>query len=88
MAQVPILRQGEVLIASIQDSLTDQDMLDLQDRILDDLTRLDVRGVVIDVSVLDVLDSFATRTLCDLASTAQLRGAATVIVGIQPEVAL
>jgi rsbT antagonist protein RsbS len=88
MAQVPILRQGEVLIASIQDSLTDQDMLDLQDRILDDLTRLDVRGVVIDVSVLDVLDSFATRTLCDLASTAQLRGAPTVIVGIQPEVAL
>lgn len=88
MTQVPILRQGDVIIASIQESLTDHDMLDLQDRILEELIRVNATGVIVDISVLDVLDSFATRTLCNLASAAQLRGARTVIVGVQPEVAL
>ena len=88
MAQVPILRQGDVIIASIQGSLTDRDMLDLQNRILEELVSINAKGVIVDVSVLDVLDSFATRTLCDLASAAQLRGAQCVIVGVQPEVAL
>lgn len=88
MVQVPILRQGDVIIASIQEALTDRDMLDLQDRILEELFHVKVKGVIVDVSVLDVLDSFATRTLCTLASAVQLRGARTVIVGIQPEVAL
>jgi rsbT antagonist protein RsbS len=88
MTQVPILRQGQVLIASIQGSLTDGDMLEFRDQVLEDLTRLGANGVIIDISVLDVLDSFATRTLCDLACAVQLRGARTVVVGIQPEVAL
>lgn len=88
MAQVPILRLGKVIIASIQASLTDGDMLQFRDEILGDLTRFGATGVIIDISVLDVLDSFATRTLCDLASSVQLRGARTVVVGIQPEVAL
>jgi rsbT antagonist protein RsbS len=88
MPQVPLLRQGNVIIASVQECLTDGDMLELQGRILTTLTTLGATGVIIDVSVLDVLDSFATRTLCDLANTVQLRGARTVIVGIQPEVAL
>lgn len=88
MAQVPILRQGDVIIAAIQEALTDQEMLNLQSRILEELTRVDATGVIVDISVLDVLDSFATRTLCSLASAAQLRGARMVIVGVQPEVAL
>lgn len=88
MAQVPILRQGEIIIASIQEALADRDMLDLRERILEEQIRVGARGVIIDVSVLDVLDSFATRTLCDLASAIRLRGASTVIVGVQPEVAL
>lgn len=76
------------MIASIQSALSDSDLLDLQVRILETLVHLEATGVIIDVSALDVLDSFATRTLCEIASAVQLRGAKTVIVGIQPEVAL
>lgn len=76
------------MIASVQSALTDRDILDLQERLLDELGRVSAAGVIIDVSALDVLDSFATRTLCEIASAIQLRGARTVIVGIQPEVAL
>jgi rsbT antagonist protein RsbS len=86
--QVPILRQGTYLIASVQDALSDKDILLLQSRLLAEVVRTRAKGVVIDVSSLDVLDSFGTRMLCDMAAAAQLRGALTVIVGIQPEVAL
>ena len=86
--RVPILRQGLVLIASIQEALSDRDLLDLQSRILGEVVRIRATGVVIDVAALDVIDSFGTRTLSDIASAVQLRGARVVIVGIQPEVAL
>lgn len=85
---VPILKQGEVLIACIQAALTDRDLDQLKDELADKVGRLRSRGVVIDVSALDVMDSFATRTLRGIAETTKLRGAATVIVGIQPDVAL
>lgn len=88
MPQTPLLRQGDVLIASIQSALSDKDMIALRERVLEVLSEERLRGVVIDVSVLDVLDSFATRTLCETASAVRLCGAETVIVGIQPEVAL
>jgi rsbT antagonist protein RsbS len=84
---VPILRQGRILIASVRTALSDRDILLLQDRLLGEVTAHPTTGVVIDVSVLDVLDSFATRTLRDIARSVRLRGAKTVIVGIQPEVA-
>jgi len=86
--QVPILRQGSTLIASVQDTLTDNDILELQARLLAEVVRTRAKGVVIDVSSLDILDSFGTRMLGDVVAAAQLRGAVTVIVGIQPEVAL
>lgn len=86
--QVPILRQGTTLIASVQDALSDADMLALQNRLLAEVVRSRARGVIIDVSSLDILDSFGTRMLVAIAAAAQLRGAMTVIVGIQPEVAL
>lgn len=86
--RVPILRQGNVLIASIQDALSDSDLLDLQRRLLGEVIARNATGVIIDVSALDVLDSFGTRILSDIASSIQLRGARTVIVGVQPEVAL
>ena len=85
---VPILKQGEVLIASIQAALSDADLLQLKDELADKVGRFRSRGVVIDVTALDVMDSFATRTLRGIAQTTKLRGAETVIVGIQPEVAL
>lgn len=85
--QVPILKQGNCLIASIQSVLSDADMLQLRDNLADMVGRHRSRGVIIDVTVLDVIDSFATRTLRQMAHMLNLRGADTVIVGIQPEVA-
>lgn len=76
------------MIVSIQESLSDRDLMDLQHRILVELVRTRANGVVIDVSAIDVLDSFATRTLSEIAGAVRMRGARTVVVGIQPEVAL
>ncbi|HXV85694.1 MAG TPA: STAS domain-containing protein [Gemmatimonadales bacterium] len=84
---VPILKQGDYLIASIQSSLTDADLLRLRDDLVEQVGRFRSRGVIVDVTVLDVMDSFAVRTLSTLAQMITLRGAETVIVGIQPEVA-
>jgi rsbT antagonist protein RsbS len=84
---VPILKQGDTLIASIQAALSDQDLVQLHDEIADRIGRFRSRGVIIDVTALDVLDSFAARTLRSVAYTAKLRGAKTVIVGMQPDVA-
>jgi rsbT antagonist protein RsbS len=84
---VPILRQGDVLIASVVAALTDRDLLQLKDELSNKIGLIRARGVIIDVTALDVLDSFATRTLRGIAHTAKLRGAETIIVGIQPEVA-
>ena len=84
---VPILKQGGVLIASLQTALTDQDLVQLQDDLSGKVGRFRSRGAVIDVSALDVMDSFATRTLRNLAEALKLRGASTVIAGIQPDVA-
>jgi rsbT antagonist protein RsbS len=85
--QVPILKQGQYLIATIQSALSDADLLQLRDGIVTQVGKLRSRGVIIDVTALDVMDSFATRTLRDIAQMIRLRGAETVIVGIQPEVA-
>ena len=84
---IPILKQGDVLIASLQADPTDQDLVQFKDELADRIGQMRSSGVVIDVSALDVMDSFATRTLRGIAQTTKLRGANTVIVGIQPEVA-
>ena len=84
---VPVLKQGDVLIASIQAALSDADLLQLRDELAEKVGRLRARGVIVDVTALDVMDSFATRTLRGIAQTTKLRGAETVIVGIQPDVA-
>src|ERR1043165_7551815 len=85
--QVPVLKQGDYLIASIQSVLSDTDLLRLRDDLADRGGKARSRGVIIDVTVLDVIDSFATRTLRAIAHMLKLRGAETVIVGIQPDVA-
>lgn len=84
---VPILKQGDILIASIQSELSDNDLLKLADDISDKVGRFRSRGVVVDVAALDVLDSFAARTIRNISEMTKLRGATTVIVGIQPDVA-
>ncbi len=85
--EVPILKQGPYLIASVQSALSDADLLQLRDGLVDKVGRFRSRGVIVDVTALDVMDSFASRTLRDIAHMIRLRGAETVIVGFQPEVA-
>ena len=85
---VPILRQGEHLIATIQSALTDTGVLELRDDLVERVGRCRARGIVIDVTALDVIDSFVAGSLRTIAVTAQLRGAETVVVGIQPDVAV
>ncbi|NMB87016.1 MAG: STAS domain-containing protein [Chloroflexi bacterium] len=85
--RVPILKLNKVLIAMIQDALTDADLFKLQSDLAEQVGRYRALGVVIDVTALDIMDSFSTRTLRDIAYTTQLRGARMVIVGIQPDVA-
>src|SRR2546428_10753114 len=84
---VPMLKQRAYLIASIQAALTDEDLRYLRDALVTQVGEYRSRGVIVDVTALDVMDSFAVRTLRDLAHMTRLRGAETVIVGIQPEVA-
>ncbi len=85
---VPILAQAPYLIASVQDALTDADLIGLQDSLLSEAQRRRCHGVVVDVTALDVMDSFSTQTLRSLAAMLRLRGVEMVIVGIQPSVAM
>ena len=85
--EVPILKQGPYLIASIQSALSDNDLVQLRDSLVEQVGRQRSRGVIVDVTALDVMDSFATRTIRDITYMIRLRGAETVIVGIQPDVA-
>ena len=85
---VAILRQGDHLIASIQSDLSDGEILSFRDELAERVGRERARGVIVDVTALDVIDSFFARSLRSLAVVARLRGAETVIVGIQPDVAI
>lgn len=85
--EVPILKQGPHLIATIQAALSDADLLTLQDALVEQVGKYRSRGVIVDVTALDVMDSFATRTLRSITYMIKLRGAETVVCGIQPEVA-
>ncbi len=85
--QIPILKQGFFLIISIQTIVGDKDLIDLKEDLAVKVGEHRSKGVIIDVTTLDVLDSFSTKTLQNIAATVRLRGAETVIVGIQPEVA-
>ena len=84
---VPLLKQSHYLIATIQSALNDSDLLQLRDALVDKVGILRSKGVIVDVTAMDVVDSFATRTIRDLAYMIRLRGAETVIVGMQPDVA-
>jgi rsbT antagonist protein RsbS len=85
---VAILRQRDYLVASILSDLSDSEVLALRDDLSERVGRHRTRGIVVDVAALDVIDSFVARSLRSIAVMARLRGAETVIVGIQPEVAI
>jgi rsbT antagonist protein RsbS len=84
---VPILKQGPILIATVQNALSDSDTELFRERLMQRVTEYRAQGIVVDVTAIDVLDSFAARSLQTVARMTSLRGAHTVIVGLQPEVA-
>ena len=85
---VAILREGDYLIASILSDLSDSEVVELRGELTELVGRYRSRGLVIDVGALDVIDSFVARALRSIVLSVRLRGAETVIVGIQPDVAV
>jgi rsbT antagonist protein RsbS len=88
VAQVPIIQVSQVLIATVQQDLDDRDALALQEQLSQLLERSGARGVLLDLSVVETVDSFLGRLLNEVAIGSQLLGAWTVITGIQPAVAI
>ena len=88
MARVPIIRVGDILLATIQEDLHDRDALALQEALTGELERTGATGVLLDFSVVQTVDSFLGRTLNDVVAAIRLLGAKTVVVGIQPAVAV
>src|SRR5437660_11772026 len=84
---VPILKQGAILLATGQSALTDSETERLRCDLMERVSRFRAQGIIVDVTAIDVMDSFAARSLRTIAHMTRLRGAYTVIVGLQPEVA-
>lgn len=82
-----ILKQGKFLIASVQGSMTDADLRQLREELVRDVRHHRATGVIVDVSLIDVMDSFAARTLRGITQVVRLLGAEAIIVGVQPEAA-
>ncbi|HMF55856.1 MAG TPA: STAS domain-containing protein [Pyrinomonadaceae bacterium] len=87
-ARIPILKVGRVLLVPIQFDMDDHTVIHLQERILHELERTSARGVLIDISLLEMIDSFIGRMLSDIAAMARIMDARTVVVGMQPAVAI
>lgn len=86
--EVPILKLGSFLVVSVQIELTDLGAERLQTRLLESVTTSRARGVVIDLTALDLVDSYFCRLIRDTASMCALMGATTVLVGLRPAVAV
>jgi rsbT antagonist protein RsbS len=86
--RIPILRMGNLLLISIQIDLHDQLAIQLQDDLTAAIQRHEARGVLIDISALEVVDSFIGRMISDISGMGRLLGARTVLVGMRPAVAI
>ncbi|WP_326703861.1 MULTISPECIES: STAS domain-containing protein [Streptomyces] len=86
--RVPVLRIGDVLLVSIQVDLEDQTVLDLQEDLAEQIVARAARGVVIDITAVEIVDSFVGRMLATIASISRLLDAETVVVGMRPAVAI
>ena len=87
MERIPILKMGEYLLVSIQVDMHDRLAMELQDDLTEKIVQSRARGVLIDISALDVVDSFIGRMLGNIAAMAQVLDAHTVVVGMRPAVA-
>jgi rsbT antagonist protein RsbS len=88
MDHIPILRMGEFLLITIQVDMHDRLAISLQDDLTEQIVRYTARGVLIDISSLDVVDSFIGRMLGNIAAMSRVLDAQTVVVGMQPAVAI
>jgi rsbT antagonist protein RsbS len=86
--RVPILRIGEILLVSIQMDLEDQTVLALQDDLAGEIVRTGAHGVVIDITAVEIVDSFVGRMLATIAAISRVLDAETVVVGMRPAVAI
>ncbi|ARI52583.1 MULTISPECIES: STAS domain-containing protein [Streptomyces] len=86
--RVPVLRIGDILLVSIQVDLEDQTVLDLQEDLAEQIVAKSARGVVIDITAVEIVDSFVGRMLATIASISRLLDAETVVVGMRPAVAI
>jgi rsbT antagonist protein RsbS len=88
MDRIPILRMGDFLLVPVQVDMHDKLAMTLQDDLTNQITKCRSKGVLIDISALDVVDSFIGRVLGNISSMARVLGAEAVVVGIQPAVAI
>ncbi len=86
--KIPVLKLGKILLTSIQENLTDHDALELQETLLQEVNDKEAKGLVIDISAMEMVDSYLARIINDTASMAQLLGTSVVLCGMQPAVAL
>jgi rsbT antagonist protein RsbS len=88
MYRIPILQMGEFLLVTIQVDMQDQTALALQDDLANKISRTGAKGVLIDISALEIVDSFVGRMLASISGIARILDASTVVVGMQPAVAI
>jgi rsbT antagonist protein RsbS len=88
MDRIPILRMGDALLVTIQVDMMDQTALALQDDLSAKIAKTGARGVLIDISALEIVDSFVGRMLASISGIARILDATTVVVGMQPAVAI
>ncbi|HEY9444912.1 MAG TPA: STAS domain-containing protein [Gemmatimonadales bacterium] len=88
MERIPILKMGDLLLVSIQVDMHDQLALALQDDLTDKIAKTGAHGVLIDISAVEVVDSFIGRMIANIAGMARILDARTVLVGMQPAVAI
>jgi rsbT antagonist protein RsbS len=86
--EIPILKIEDFLIVSFQTELSDQEINNLREEILEKIKKTNAKGLIIDITALKIIDSFMARCLSSIADMATLLGARTVVVGMQPAVAL
>ncbi|ONK15242.1 STAS domain-containing protein [Streptomyces sp. MP131-18] len=85
---MPILRLGDVLVTGLLDELDDRSAMAFVDELTERITREAATGVLIDISRLEIIDSFVARTLSELTTTARLLGARVIVAGMRPPVAI